>query len=396
MSDQYSSDSGYSRSSSCSSTPTPIRKHSHHHHHHHHQKTKYHSQKNYKKRKSVRFTTVRPFPVSPGIFSRIFITALALIIQFFLDHSKKKLTRPKIYEQHFARILNEIIDKIPSVYSISAITDFPNEIFIVSHIVYLLYDILYSSSGYCISSFLVAIMFLFDETTYSLILQNPSFGILLIFIEYCIKRCQYILVSEIFSTTWLTSGILAFLFASAASFIRLEALPIFIPVVVSILFSKSPESRSSFFKKIWRTIVASISLIILCVVCVLTVFFIFSVFGLPKYILIDPNIHLLISEFISNKHNVGILIMIPLVFLFYWLTEIEGFWMITIIGCLIFTVYLPISCVVDSLETVIALTTFYYLLACGYVMTDQFLSIVACPSLVFILTVVIYFYIYPV
>ena len=385
-----SSGSDYSETSR---SPSPAQKRRHHHHRHHRNKNR--NDDNIYQHE-VKFTVLRKIPASSNFIMEIFVIGISIIIQFFMEPVNTNFVRPMKHEQPLAYIINNVFDQMPDVWGLSLLCRNCKQIVLISYIVYLIYDILYSSTRSFFRSLLISLMFLFDQTTRSYITSNPSFGIQLVCLAYSLRDCQYILVYEVFSFSWLWSTISCLFFTYLACFIRFEALPIIIPVVISVFSSRNLENRISFWRKIWNTICASISLLLLCAICGIVLVFSIPFIGFPKYIFVENTFNILLGEAYFNNHNIGMFFMIPFLLLLYWLTDIEGFWMLSIIGCTIFEIILPISCVVDDTIVKFGLILFYYLVACGYVLCDKSIQIISLPLTLILFVIVISFYINPI
>lgn len=386
MSDYYSESSR---------TPTPHRRHRHHHH----SKSKYDSNSdNDHSEFTIKQKRRMPLESSPLTFFFIIIVCSIIQIVSFGD-CKLTFSRPNEIELPLAYNINRAFDAIPTFNLMDNLTTCPKEIILVSYLIYLIYRILCSTSRSPISSFLISIILLYDKATRSLIISNPSFGAQLILVSLCIICCQNLLVLQIFSSPWITYAALSLLLGFFSTFISIEAYPIFIPITISIiLLSKSTESksRSSFCSKIFNAILKSIYLIILCCACVTFAFGTYLLIGPPKFVVIERDIHLLITEFLSNNHNISLLFMAPLVLLLFFFTDIEFSWLLSFIGCLAFSIMLMFSSVVNDLVVQAGFCVYYYLLCCGFVLTNPKVSSVSAFLLMLELAIVINFYNYPI
>lgn len=338
-----------------------------------------------------------PRESSPFAFFSI-MTFCTFIQIVFMSETKPNLSRPTENELPLAFMINHYFDLLPTFDFMRDLTDHPNESILASFIVFLIYRILCSTSQSPITSYLISFLFLFDETTYNLIATNPSFGIQLILMSICVIICQNLLVIQIFSSSWITCGILAIFLGFLATFISVDAFTIFIPITTSIiLLSRSSDSRSnsSFCKKIFDIILASFYLIFFCSICLLIAFGAFLI-GPPKFIVKNYDLDLFISEFLINRHNISFLFIAPIAIISFFFTDIEFPWLLSFIGCLIFTLVFGFSSVVNDLEVKVALSVYYYLLCCGIVLTNPCVSNVSSVILAVLYPIVFYFYKYPI
>lgn len=399
---EYNSD--YSR------TPTPKRQEHHSKsklHHDGDSKSSHHRHRSHDRSKSTTpsdldsFSTNkkrrRPLESSPYTFFVIII--ICMFIQIMLmGETKLNLSRPTENELPLAFMINRFFDWIPIFSFMYDLTDHPKESLLISLLIYLIYRILCSTSRSPFTSFLISLMFLFDETTYNLIATNPSFGVQLILMSICINICQNLLVTEILTSTWITYAVIDLLLGFFATFISIEAFTIFIPITISIILlsgSSDEKSKTSFCKKIYNIIIASLYLVILCSICLAIAFSAFLI-GPPKFVVDDNDLDNLISEYLHNGHNISLLFMALITAILFFFTDIEFAWFLSFIGCFIFTVFLAFSSVVNDLEVKVALSTYYFLLCCGFVLTNPKVSNVSALFLVFYCPIVYYFYKYPI
>lgn len=408
MSDYYS---GYSRS------PTPNQHGRHHHNRHNYHHNSHHQ--NYSDNQSnphsrnqsnpdpqpsddshvFLITQKRRLPLESSPFAYFFIIGISIFIQIaYFNDLKYNLLRPAENELPLAFKINSYFDYIPTFNWMLDYSDHPKEVLLASFLIFLIYRIFCSTSRSPFSSFLISIMILLDETTYCLIIANPSFCAQLILMSICIINCQKLLVLHAFSKSWITYAVLSLLIAFFATFISIEAFTIFIPIIVSIvLLSKSSGKKSqlSFCSRIFKVIIASLFLVALCSIC-LGIVFITFLLGPPKFVVNETNLSILITEFLNNNHNISFLFILPVALILFFFTDIEFSWLLSFIGCLIFTLMSSFSSVVNDLEVQIALVIYYYLLCCGFVLTNPQVSSVSAVILIFYLAIVIYFYKYPI
>lgn len=402
----------------CNRTPTPTSHYSYnyiinddtysskkHHSHKHITHNKYNYENDNKPRevtkspnqpKKFSKTQNKRIPKESSPFSFFIISGICILIQLVLiQDSRFNLSRPTENELPLAAKINNFFDSIPLFDRMYDFTDRPKEILLICVVIFNFYRVFSSTSESSLVSFIISILILFDKKTYELMILNPSFGIQLILISNCVLNCQNIIVLEPFSSSWISSSLISVLFAFFASFINIEAFPIFIPIIVSILFlskSSKRKQKTYFIVKIFNFLTKIVFLIILFSISFVVNFaFVSFLIEYPKAFF-NEIIFSFDLDFLKD-HNVLFLLIAVLALRFFFLTDIECLWLFSFIVGLLVTVLMKFSFDVNDLEVKAGLAVYYYLLSCGFVLTEPRVRSISSMILIIYLIVVLFSYI---
>ena len=330
-------------------------------------------------------------------FCYLVATGVQLVVLLLLpeDHKIATIHKPKAYEQKFADFVALALARLPKLSFISLFLPWTS-VLTLSFLVANTFDMMYCASGSALSSMLVALMLVFDEATVSAVRNNPALAVQMSLISISLGCAHKLTFYSLFSVTWFLEMIVGVGSIIFASYIRMEALPLAIPYLAQAALSfTSYVGNGSCFRLI-PAFFASLVMFITLGVCAMIVCGVAIVFDLPQYEVWTNDASIFVVEFLTNPHNVAILGLIPLALLFISYSSVSGYWLLALVAGTAGIFVSPITCVVDDLLVKTVFGTYGVLVTCGFILSDEAISNTTAIPLAILLSVVVYFYLYPI
>ena len=330
-------------------------------------------------------------------FCYLVATGVQLLVLLLLpqDHKTVAVHKPKAYEQRLADFVTLVLARLPKLSFFSLFLPWTS-VLTLSFLVANTFDMMYCASGCAASSMLVALMIVFDEATVSAVRNNPAFAVQMSLISVSLGCAHKLTFYSLFSITWFLEVIVGSCAILFASFIRMEALPLALPLLAQVAVSfASYVGNGSCFRLI-PAFFASLVMFLVCGLCCMLMCGVAIVFDLPEYECWETDANVYVTEYLTNPHNVAILGLVPLALLFITYSSVSGSWLLALVAGTAGIFLSPITCVVDDLLVKTVFGTYGVLVTCGFILSDEAVSNIATLPLALLLSVVVYFYLYPI
>jgi hypothetical protein len=217
-----------------------------------------------------------------------------------------------------------------------------------------------------------------------------------------ISSTQRLIGTSIVSFKWIFNATVAAVTIIAATLIRVEVMPFAIPLVIQVLVAISERFCDGFTGFITAAVsgalLVGIGLVLRSLVWLIGASQLLSRFGLPKWEwppdALSPG--LLFAEFLTNPHNVAILALAPIAFIFGWVSGVERYWLLAFAGTTIALAFWPITSVIDDVMIRTTLAMYSLILTAGFVMCRGWTGTVGLPLVILVFVASMYFYARPI
>lgn len=332
----------------------------------------------------------------PSFLGCILVTVFSFVLQLYLPQPDIRIKKPNQGSQPLAFKLNELFYMIPQINCLANYTDSLYEITLISFTVTSIYFCLQYTGQSPFLSFLVSVLILFDETTYTMMIHNPSFAFQLQRMAAVISLSNEIIMNDKFSIIGM-EAIFGCLFNLAVlTYLRIENVPIIFIYIVALSYSNPfrPKSRH-FIIQALSLIGKSIFLILAIATTAVFIGLIVYFFEFPHFGLVKRQSYKVVDEFFDESHNFAFILLPLFALLFSFSSKKPPFMLISYFACMVLTFFLPLGSNLDDFKLKVANIQFYSILWFGSALVTPDAGIIRKLVICFTLCLVVFLYLYP-